>query len=404
MKIDKSVINTINKKNVLSAIRASGQVFKAEIARSTGLSIPTVMKITDELIGRGLVKEAGKGESSGGKPPQLLEFVADRHYIVGVDIGTTNILCILMDMSANILYEHSVPTMVKDAPEQIIDRVAATIEAVIAQAGVEQERLLGIGLGMPGLLDYETGTVLFSPDFHWERVELLPALKTRFALPMVVHNVTHSMAMAQKWFGYGRGDMNSFICVNLGHGIGSALFLDGELFSGGSGSAGELGHMTMEKDGPICVCGNPGCLEALASGDAIVRRARAEIGVLNDTNIRRKADEDRLEAKDVFEAAGLGNETAQRIIADAAEYIGLALAKVVNLLDPEMIVLEGGLSRAGSSFITSIHNHAQRYQMKYAGRNTKIVVSELAEYAAAIGSAAFLIKRLFDVGGDQRAI
>ncbi|MDQ0115699.1 ROK family transcriptional regulator [Paenibacillus harenae] len=404
MKIDKSVINTINKKNVLSAIRASGQVFKAEIARSTGLSIPTVMKITDELIGRGLVREAGKGESSGGKPPQLLEFVADRHYIVGVDIGTTNILCILMDMSANILYEHSVPTMVKDAPEQIIDRVAATIEAVIAQAGVEQERLLGIGLGMPGLLDYETGTVLFSPDFHWERVELLSTLKVRFALPMVVHNVTHSMAMAQKWFGYGRDDINSFICVNLGHGIGSALFLDGELFSGGSGSAGELGHMTMEKDGPLCVCGNPGCLEALASGDAIARRALAEINAPDDAIISKKAYEGRLEAKDVFEAADRQNEMALRIIANAAEYIGLALAKVINLLDPEMIVLEGGLSRAGAGFITAIHDHAQRYQMKYAGRNTRIVVSELAEHSAAIGSATFLIKRLFDVGGDQAAM
>lgn len=404
MKIDKSVINTMNKKNVLSAIRASGQIFKAEIARSTGLSIPTVMKITDELIGRGLVREAGKGESSGGKPPQLLEFVHDRHYMIGVDIGTTNILCILMDMSATIVYKHSVPTKVSDTPALIIERIASSIETVIAQSGVDQSCLLGIGLGMPGLLDYATGTVLFSPDFHWERVELLPALKSRFALPMVVHNVTHSMAMAQKWFGYGREDINSFICVNLGHGIGSALFLDGELFSGGSGSAGELGHMTMEKDGPICVCGNPGCLEALASGDAIARRARAEIGMLNDVGIRKKADEERLEAKDVFEAAGRGNESAQRIIDDAAEYIGLALAKVINLLDPEMIVLEGGLSRAGASFITAIHDHAQRYQMKYAGRNTKIVVSELAEYSAAIGSATFLIKRLFDVGGDQTAM
>ncbi|MGO4375194.1 ROK family transcriptional regulator, partial [Paenibacillus sp. MCAF20] len=166
MKIDKSVINTMNKRNVLLAIRASGQIFKAEIARSTGLSIPTVMKITDELIGRGLVRETGKGESSGGKPPQLLEFVQDRHYVVGVDIGTTNILSILMDMSANIVYKHSVPTMVNDSPDAIIDRIATSIETLMAQSGFEQESLLGIGLGMPGLLDKETGTVLFSPDFH----------------------------------------------------------------------------------------------------------------------------------------------------------------------------------------------------------------------------------------------
>src|SRR5690554_2737958 len=120
MKIDKTVIHAMNKKNVLSILRDGGQIYKAEIARMTGLSIPTVMKITDECMARGIVRESGKGMSSGGKPPQLMEFVPDSYYIVGVDIGTTNILCIMMDLSARIVYQHAIPTVVSDQPEQII--------------------------------------------------------------------------------------------------------------------------------------------------------------------------------------------------------------------------------------------------------------------------------------------
>lgn len=405
MRVDKRLIHTLNKQNVLYAIREAGRIYRAEIARQTGLSIPTVMKITDELLARGLAKEIGKGESSGGKPPQLLAFAPDRHYIVGVDIGTTNILCILMDMSARIVSSRTVPTGVDDGPEQVMERIARTIGPVIDEAGADRDRILGIGLGMPGVLEPETGKVLFSPDFHWEKVQLLPKLKSRFPYPMIVHNVTHAMAMGERWFGHGRGKVDSFVCVNLGHGIGSALFLEGKLLNGVSGSSGELGHVTIDRDGPPCVCGNVGCLEALASGHAIAKRIAAEIAAGQDTILREAtARQGALTAKDVFLAAGKQDPLAARIVHEAAEYIGLALAGVINLLDPALIVLEGGLSRAGEPFIDDIRAHAQRYQMKYAGRHTSIVVSELAEQAAAIGAGAFILQRLFEAGGDPSGI
>ncbi len=405
MKVDKSLIHTFNKHNVLSAVREAGQIFRAEIARQTGLSIPTVMKITDELLARGIVREIGKGESSGGKPPQLLAFTPDRHYIVGVDIGTTNILCILMDMSAHIVASRSVPTRVDDAPEAVMERIAHTIAAVVDGAGAERDRILGIGIGMPGVLEPQTGRVLFSPDFHWEQVHLLPKLKASFPYPMIIRNVTHAMAMGERWFGQGRGDFDSFVCVNLGHGIGSALFLEGKLLSGGSGSSGELGHVTMDRNGPKCVCGNAGCLEALASGNAIAKHAAAEIAAGHDTILRQELErKGALEAKDVFVAAGRQDALSIRIVQEAAEYIGLALASVINLVDPELIVLEGGLSRAGEPFIADIRTHAQRYQMKYTGRNTRIVVSGLGEQAAAIGAASFIVQRLFEAGGDPSTL
>lgn len=401
MKIDKSLINAMNKANVLTAIRDAGQIYKAEIARLTSLSIPTVMKIADEFAARGLIRDIGKGESSGGKPPQLLEFVPDRHYVIGVDIGTTNINCIWMDMSARIVHQHVVPTQVDESPERVIGRIVDSIRLVIDKAGADASKLLGIGLGMPGLLDTDNGTVLFSPDFKWEMVELLPAIRSAFPMPVRMDNVTRAMALGQKWFGYAKGSFDSFVCINLGHGIGAALYLDGRLYSGGSGSSGELGHMMIDKDGPLCVCGNVGCLEALASGNAIANQALEAVAAGRRTSLAELA---RLEAKDVFAAAASGDVLAMEIVSRAAEHIGTAIAHVVNLLDPEAIILEGGLSRAGEPFIEDIRRAAARRQMKYAGRKTRIAVSGLGENSAAIGAATLLLKRFFEAGGDAAAL
>jgi len=402
MKVDKTLLHMMNKQTVLEMIRERGPIYKAEIARLTGLSIPTVIKITDELAEHGLIRDIGKGMSSGGKPPQLLEFASERYAIIGVDVGTTNINCVLMDLASNILFQYMTPTIVSDPSEQVIERILQSIEQVMAMPQASGQPILGIGVGMPGLL--EDGVVLFSPDFHWEQVDLIGRLRARFHLPIQIHNVTRTMAMGERWFGHGRGDVNSFICVNLGYGIGAALYLDGRIFNGGSGTSGELGHMTVDGDGPICACGRRGCLESLAAGNAIAKRAKREIAEGRASSITPAQADAELEAKDVFLAAARHDPLALEIIHDTAEYIGTALANVITLLDPEVIILEGGLSRAGEPFIEEIRQVVKRFQMKYAGRNTRIVVSDLGENAAAIGAATYLLQRLFDVGGDVGAI
>jgi len=398
MKIDKTLIHTMNKKDVLTVIREQGPIYKAEISRVTGLSLPTVIKIVDELAEHGLVRDVGKGESSGGKPPQLLDFAADSYYMVGVDVGTTNINCVMMDMAANIVWQYTTPTIVSDSSEQVIKRILQTIDTVIRHSPVPSERILGVGVGMPGLL--EDGVVLFSPDFRWEQVDLLSRLREQFRYPIQIHNVTRTMAMGERWFGHGRGDVRSFICVNLGYGIGAALYLDGLMFNGGSGTSGELGHMTVDSSGPVCACGRRGCLESLAAGNAIAKRAEREIADGRTSLIASSRPHAELEAKDVFAAAAQHDPLALEIIHDAAEHIGTALANVITLIDPEVIILEGGLSRAGEPFIEEIRQVVTRFQMRYAGRNSRIVVSELGEDAAAIGAATYLLQRLFDVGGD----
>ncbi len=405
MRVDKSLINNINKQNVINIIRSNGPIFKAEISRLAGLSIPTIMKITDELIIKGLIREIGKGESSGGKPPQLLEYIQDSYYMAGVDIGTTNIVVIIMDQAASLLKKVVIPTEVEDTPENVIDRIIGSIEKAINGAGIDRKKLLGIGLGMPGLLDVQAGKVLFSPDFKWENVDLVRPIAERFHLPVVMNNVTRAMAMGEKWYGLGRG-VENFICINLGYGIGAAIVIDGELYSGSSGTSGEFGHMTLERNGPQCDCGNYGCLEALASANAITKKARFFLDKGEKSAILDivKGNMEAVEAKTVFDAAKLGDSLALEIIHEATEYIGVAIASIINFADPDLIVLEGGMSRAGDILMDNICKVISRRQMRYAGRKARVVISELGGDAAAIGAASFLLKKLIENGGDAAAV
>lgn len=400
MKVDKTLINTLNKQNVINIIRDNGPIFKAEISRVTGLSIPTIMKMTDEFIQKGLVREVGKGESSGGKPPQLIEFVPDAHYIIGVDIGTTNIVSVVMDMSAVIISKKITPTGVENPPNVVIDRIINAIDKTLENSKIKKEKILGIGIGMPGLLDSQSGLVLFSPDFKWENVDLIGPIKEKFGMTVIIDNVTRAMAMGEKWFGLGHG-ISNYMCINLGYGIGSAIVVDGELYSGSSGSSGEFGHMTLEKNGPLCDCGNYGCLEALASANAITKKAKFLIDKGENTSILKLAggNADNIEAKTVFDASKQGDVLALEIVHEAAEYIGIALANIINLVDPELIILEGGVARAGDILSEIIQKVVGRRKMKYAGSHTTIAISELGENAAAIGSASFLLKRLIENGG-----
>lgn len=396
------LLSALNKRGVLEILYEQGPINKAAIARITELSLPTVMKLTDEMIERGLVREIGKGVSSGGKPPQLLEFIDDAYTIIGVDIGTTNIVSIAMDMRGQIRERVVEPTLITEGSEAVIGRVIATVERTIAASTGAGQKLMGIGVGIPGLLDPGGNTILFSPDFMWEGVDLKTPIWQHFGMRPYINNVTRAMAMGEKWFGIGHG-MDNFMIVNLGYGIGSAMVIDGRIYQGASGSSGEFGHMTVEKSGPLCDCGNYGCLEAVASANAIVKKARNYLArgmqsALNDVSVQQ------LTAKDVFDAAKAGDALSLQITGEAIDWIGISLANMVNVLDPEMIILGGGMSNAGDFLLDGVRSSMRRHQMKYAGARVRVVQSALGGDAAAVGAAAFLLQKLMETGGDASCV
>lgn len=401
MKYDKFVLARLNKKAVLDLVRKKGPINKAELARQSGLSIPTVMKITDEFIDNGLIRVVGKGESHGGKRPEMLELMQDAFYIIGVDMGRSRTTVIMMNLDGQVVSKRVMKTGNTQPPKELLDKTIGLVKQVVKGSGVDKKKILGLGIGTPGVLDSETGMVVFSPDFLWESIQVTKGFEEEFQIPVHLENSNRTLAIGERWFGVATQSEN-FICLNIGHGIGSAIVEEGEFYSGSSGSSGEIGHLTLEKNGPRCQCGNNGCLEALASGNAIASQAKEYVRKGIKTKIIELAQYniDEIDAKEVFDAARMGDEVANEIINKAVEYIGIALAGYINLMDPDLIVLAGGIVNAGDIFVNRLKAVAKARQMKFAGRKVKIRVGMLGEDAAAIGAATLILKNFIERGAD----
>ena len=399
MKYDKFAMVQMNRSMVFDLIRRKGPISRAEIARTIGLSIPTVMKITEEFSHKQFVQDVGKGESSGGKRPELLELIPDSKYIIGVGVGRSKTNVLMMNLAGEVFIREIMETGGTVVPEVWISRLIQVIENVIRESGLPEKRILGMGIGMPGILDEESGKVLFSPDFKWENVDMLTPIRERFKMDITIENANRALAMGEYYFGAGV-DSRNFLVVNLGHGIGSAIMREGEFYRGSSGSSGEIGHIILEKNGPKCNCGNKGCLEAIASGNAIARDAKIAVLEGNASKIMElvNGDINRIEAKTVFEAAHLGDQMAIQITERAMQYIGIGLANYINLLDPDLIILFGGLTNAGDIFLKKIKEVLRERQMKFAGRQVKLVISQMGENGTAVGSASLVLKKFIKYG------
>ncbi|MDT4376316.1 ROK family transcriptional regulator [Blautia coccoides] len=399
MKYDKFAMAQMNRSMVFDLIRRKGPISRAEIARTIGLSIPTVMKITEEFSHKQFVQDVGKGESSGGKRPELLELIPDSKYIIGVGVGRSKTNVLMMNLAGEVFIREIMETGGTVVPEVWISRLIRVIENVIRESGLPEKRILGMGIGMPGILDEESGKVLFSPDFKWENVDMLTPIRERFKMDITIENANRALAMGEYYFGAGV-DSRNFLVVNLGHGIGSAIMREGEFYRGSSGSSGEIGHIILEKNGPKCNCGNKGCLQAIASGNAIARDAKIAVLEGNASKIMElvNGDINRIEAKTVFEAAHLGDQMAIQITERAMQYIGIGLANYINLLDPDLIILFGGLTNAGNIFLKKIKEVLRERQMKFAGRQVKLVISQMGENGTAVGSASLVLKKFIKYG------
>lgn len=401
MKYDRKFIAQMNRKKVLDVIRTKGPINKAEIARKVELSIPTVMKISDGFVESGFVHINGKGESSGGKRPELLEMISNAYYMIGVDIGRSNTISIIMNLDGTIIYRKEIKTGHTNPSDEFLARIIQLINESILESKKSFEKVLGIGIVTPGLIDSENGVVMFSPDFQWENVQIKKPMEKIFDTHIQVESSNRAMALGEAWFGAAI-NANYYICINLGHGIGSAIMNKTYFHRGNSGTSGELGHMTLEMEGPICDCGNRGCLEALSSGNAIAKVAKQHIRKGNIIECLNLSEEDieKIEAKDVFNLAKEGNNVANKIIDDAIEYLGIGIANYINLLDPDLIVIAGGMVNAGDHFIDRLKESIKRRQMRYAGTNVKVKVTKLGMDAAAIGAASLILRSFIEGGGN----
>ena len=310
---------------------------------------------------------------------------------IGIDVGGTNVKIALVNEQGNIIYSNSIPTRAEMGYEYTINNMKEAIAELIKETKSDAKSIEGIGFGFPGQIDYQKGIVRLAPNIPgWVEVPIAEIIEKEFGIPTRVDNDVRCAALGELNYGAGIGCEN-LICITVGTGIGSGLIINGKLVRGASNAAGEIGHIKLDMNGgPLCGCGDRGCLEAFASGPSIVAMAEEYIKGGKSTKYRELANPD-ITPYIVSEAAKQGDPVAKRIFTIMGEYIGIGLASVVNLLNPEKIIIGGGVAAAGDLLLNPIKENLIKRAMPIAGAAVEIVPAQLGNSAGVIG-ASLLIK------------
>lgn len=383
---------------VLNVLRQKHCISRASIARITGLTPATVSRIVNRLENASIVRIVGNGESTGGRRPLLVEFLPDAFFLAGIDIGVTKAIVLIMDLHGKVVSKERLVLDAGRGKEEELHEILSAVHRVFGKLGDIKKKIYGIGISFPGVVDTDKGVAIQAPNLPgWENTPLVEIFNKEFELYSALENDAKAMALGEARFGAGRDAKNIF-AMYLGRGIGGGFIVDGELYRGTLSISGEIGHVTVNPSGPVCSCGNRGCLEVMASGPAIAASAIRAInsGVPSILGEAAKENLRNITAEEVNAAALRGDDLAMQLMKQAAEYIGIGLAAIVNLFAPECIVLSGGLASAGDFFLAEIQKTVAERAFTYSRVLPRFVRSELGEDSACIGAAALVLEKLLD--------
>ncbi|WP_455662288.1 ROK family transcriptional regulator [Pradoshia sp.] len=386
---------------VLNLIRQKGPISRADMAKLTRLTPPTISNLTKELLHRELIIEQSLGESSGGRKPTLLTLNSERHHLIGVDIGSHELNIIITNLEGETKHSivQTIPSPV--TKERLLALLIKSIHILI-DAAREPEKLIGIGVAMHGIVDVSKGESIFAPNLDLHHLPIKNILEEEFGLMVIVENDARAIAHGHQWFNHEKSSLN-LACINVGRGIGAGLIIDGELYLGHDFISGEIGHMAIDLQGPICSCGNNGCLQTFATGPAIAEKMRMRLSQ-GETSMLSKmmadSTDDDLTGEHVFEAAKAGDRLAQQILREAGEYLGIGLTNLIHIINPEKIVLSGGVIQAGEFLLESVQNTIQKRALTEKAKQTEITVSTFGRHATVMGAVSLLLRKLFSNFGS----
>ncbi|MBM7556662.1 ROK family transcriptional regulator [Halanaerobacter jeridensis] len=394
-KVSFELMKQANVSLIMECIREKGPISRADIAQITGLTPASVSKITKNLISNDYIKEHGYGQSSGGRPPVLLELNAAAGYIIGVDLGPEILEVSITDLEANVLISNN-EDLENLEQNFVLDELMNLIHLTMEASKIDKKEVIGIGMAVHGLVNSETGISIFAPHYHWKEVPIKEIIEDEFGLPTFIDNDVRAMALGERWFGRAQKSDN-FITVNVSNGIGSGIVIDGELYQGTNYSAGEIGHIVVDNDGPQCSCGNYGCLESLASNPKIVKRARklikqgaqSKISTLVDNNL------DEITVTDICKAANEEDEVALEVLKETGRYLGMGLAYLINILNPELIIIVGKIVKSKDNIFQYIEEVIESKALEVPAKRVNIVATALGEQAATIGGVTLVLRELF---------
>lgn len=374
---DQALIKRINTAIVLESILKGAPLSRAQISERTGLNKATVSSLVQVLIDGRLVIETGTGESSGGRKPVMLEFIAESGYAVGIDLGVNYIRGVLTDLRGTIVSERTSSLRLVEL-DGVVDELVDCIETLIAEAPACPYGIVGIGVGVPGLVD-DHGSILFAPHLKWRDIPLQRLLAERFALPVTIDNEANMGALGEQKYGAGRSIAN-LVYVSVGIGIGTGLILHKSLYKGASGFSGEMGHLSVEAYGKPCSCGNRGCWEMYASEQALLDQA-AELGFGD--------------LESLLAAASAGREDVIGLFGQVGEYLGIGIANIVNVFNPDAVVIGNRMCQARPWLETVVRQTVVQRALGFHLRKVQLLFAELGERSAMMGAAEMAIAGFF---------
>ncbi len=364
-----------NRDLVLKTIFSQDKISRAEIARLTELTRPTVSEIVSGFLAEGLIDEVGMGSSIGGKPSILLSLLPDSRYLIGVNLAQYRFIASIVNLRGEIRKTVEVPVRGGDG-EKAIELVYQILDQLLKES---YKPIVGIGVGAPGLISTQTGVVLSAVNLDWQDLPLARLLEERYHLPVRILNDSQATAIGEFVYGGHPSDGN-LIVVNVSHGIGAGILIHGRLFQGDGGGAGEIGHILVEEDGLPCRCGRRGCLETLASGWAIVQAVNQLQGLSGAESL------EHIQTKFIAD-----NSSVKEIVLRAGHHLGKALGGLIGTLNITTIILTGDLTRFGQPWLNAVHEAMATSALIRMTQETHLEIGRLDYRACILGSSAYLL-------------
>ncbi len=396
-----NLVKMHNLRAVLLTLLHEGSLSRVQIARRTSLSNTTITNLISELLEAGIVVEEGQPGAARqrkvGRPRTLLRLVPDARFVVGIHIGIGMLRVAVANLYAEIVHHNLQRFDVSLPPEAVVEKLVDLVCLTLHESGVEYSRVLGVGAGASGLVDHHQGINLLAPNLGWHDVPLKQMLQERLNLPVVVDNNVRVMALGEALYGAGRG-VNVLAFVYGRVGVGAGFVVDGQIFHGSSAGAGEIGHtIILSEGGTLCRCGNTGCLETLISETAIIAQAgqlaaRDPSGILAKA-LKRRSSETRIER--IFSAAREGDQPTRLMLKEQGHYLGLALANLVNVLNPELIILGGIFAQAEDLLLPAVEATLRQRAFGRLGETVRLQVTGFGWRAGVTGAAALALAAFF---------
>lgn len=391
------LMKQLNVSAVLRVIRDNGSLSRAEIAKLTGLTPASVTNITKILIEDKFLIESKIGESSGGRPPIILELNPDARYVIGIGIGVGVIDVVITNLLAKIISKKSM--IIGDERYDynlVFAELVNLINEVIELSNIERKNILGAGVALHGIVNAKSGESIHSLYYGWKNINIKKRLEDELQLAIYVDNDVRAMALGESLFGATK-DISNFVTLNISNGIGAGIIINNTPYYGVDFSAGEIGHIAVELDGDKCNCGNYGCLETVASNNNITKKAIKLIKQGVSSSLIKDIDNiNNLTIEDICNAAKNGDEMSIIVLKEAARYIGIAITNLINILNPTAIVVVGEIFENTTYAIDTLSEIVKNRGFKLSSENVRIIRSLLGRDASVIGAATLVIQEIFN--------